>query len=125
MQGVVVGLLIAIGVLMLITLGVVCLTAAVLIDRTKQIADIPAKLNTLAMQMNMSYGPDMPQAPIFRSMDGRYEASSLDELIAKMQADPTSGLTPGDAEDLRKMFEGLTSDDDDDDLEDWQKKGKK
>lgn len=130
MSNAVLALLIVNTVLVLTTLTVVCVAMAVLLDRTKHHAGIPPMIATMIQLMSNPFDGDGHMMhdgppPIFRSMDGKYTANSLEELISKMQADPNSGLTDADAEDLRNMFNGLTEDmDDDDDLEDWQK-GKK
>ncbi len=59
-------------------------------------------------------------ATIFRSLDGKHVANSLEELLEKMSSDPSTGLTFKDAASLRKFFEQITQDseplDDDDDI---------
>lgn len=126
MQGAVVGLLIVNTALLFLTLCGVIGGMVVLLDRTKHLSNIFPILATLIQFLNGEMGdPSMSgPGPIFRSLDGKYTASSLEELISKMQADPNSGITSADIEQLRNMFNGLTDDmdDDDDDLEDWQKK---
>lgn len=68
--------------------------------------------------------PDIKQAlasgnVIFRSIDGKHVANSLEELMEKMSSDPDSGITFKDAALLRKFFEQITQDseplDDEDD----------
>lgn len=58
----------------------------------------------------------------FRSKDGKYSAPSLEELVEKMMADPTTNINPTDLESLKKVFEQISGnilfDDFDDDEED-------
>lgn len=125
MEGVVLGFLIVSNFLLLVLIVGIFL----LLDRTKHMSQVPAMLATVIQFLNSSPYPDEMMGgpgPIFRSLDGKYTASSLEELISKMQSDPDSGITSADVDQLRNMFNGLTDDmdDDDDDLEEWQKKGK-
>ncbi len=131
MSNAVLGFLIVNTALLVILVGVVMVCLAVILDRTRHIAAIGPMLETVIQFISTGSTEEGGMGgppPIFRSMDGKFSASSLEELISKMQADPNSGLTERDAEELRNMFKGLSEDlgdDDDDDLEEWQKKGKK
>jgi hypothetical protein len=58
---------------------------------------------------------------IFRSLDGKYTASSLEELQEKMRNDPDA--TDEGKSDLDKLFNGEVDDDDDDEPDEkWKRK---
>jgi hypothetical protein len=110
----------------------------ILLDRTKHSSAILGELDTLDMLVSnihaiVSNQPinnqdqllDLNQ-PIFRSIDGKHTASSLEELLQKMQQDPSTNITPADADKLRNLFENLLNnedenDEDDDEKEPWKK----
>lgn len=115
----------------LVTFGVI------LLERTKHNSLMFAHLDTMDMLVSnihaiVSGGSDEitdisrdANTPIFRSLDGKYTASTLEELISKMQQDPSCNITPADTEKLREMFEGLLPDEDDDEPDDPDNKWKK
>lgn len=127
MEAVIIGLLI--GVL------VVCFAIAVggaaigfvLLDRTKTLPHISSQVDlieSLVVGGNMS----MPHDGAFRSIDGKHQAGTLEELIQKMRDDPPQ--FPDGSSPLNGLFNGEIDDEDDDDEEDeddenWKlKKGK-
>jgi hypothetical protein len=116
-------------------LGVVILVIIgfVLLERTSRIEQISYRmenvedyLRDLSSTVNEAQSNDDDGVPMFRSMDGKYVASSLEELIAMMQADPESSLNQqGDSPDnMNKFFDQLSGDSDDDPQEPWKKKKK-
>ena len=45
---------------------------------------------------------------IYRSADGKYEADSVDKLLMMMVNDPHSSVDPNDLEALKRIFEQIT-----------------
>lgn len=72
--------------------------------------DLSSEVNTASTQQQVS-------SPLFRSIDGKYTATSVDELIQQMMAD--SGITPKSSpEDLKRFFDKMSEGDEDEDDED-------
>ena len=73
------------------------------------------------MRDNQKSNKNGPKA-IFRTADGKYVAGSLKELFEKMTSDPHSPIDKGELEALKKIFDQISSeienDDDDEDDED-------
>jgi uncharacterized phage infection (PIP) family protein YhgE len=75
---------------------------------------------------------EAPMQAMFRSIDGRFEASTLEELMEKMMSDPNGPkMTQEDIDKLKEFFEQATDetdfevdDDDDEESEEGWKKGK-
>ena len=55
---------------------------------------------------------------IFRTADGKYVAGSLKELFEKMTSDPHSPIDKSEIEALKKIFDQISSDIENDDDED-------
>jgi len=58
---------------------------------------------------------------VWRSADGKYEASSFEELLTKMTNDPNSPLTADEIESIKSIFDKILGESDDPEKEDWQK----
>jgi hypothetical protein len=122
MDAVIIGLLI--GVLVVCVGIAVCVAAIgfVLLDRTKTLPHISSQVDLIE---SLVVGGQMPMGGhaegVFRSIDGKHTAGSLDELIDKMRSDPPDfpdGMNP-----LDNLFDGnIDDDDEEDDEEDWRKK---
>jgi hypothetical protein len=84
-----------------------------------------------------SYQEGFPAGPrwagnmTFKSMDGKYQAASMPELLKKMIDDPNSGFNSQQIEDLKKLFERLVGEtpdqdfdrnDEEDDPDSWRSK---
>lgn len=71
--------------------------------------------------------PGMNGKILYKSIDGKHAAASLEELFEKMSQDPESGIKASDLDALKSLFEQITKDiepidsDDDDEKEDWQR----
>ena len=50
----------------------------------------------------------------YQSSDGKYRASSLEELLEMMTSDPDSNIPKNDVDALKRIFEQISSPDDDD-----------
>jgi len=76
---------------------------------TTLIENITDKLN--------SRGPFGMMGTMYKTMDGKYAASSLEELVDKIKADGNEDnyLSSDELEELRRMFDDDGDDDDDDD----------
>jgi hypothetical protein len=61
--------------------------------------------------------PSMPKT-MFRSTDGKYTADSMEKLLMMMANDPGSGIDPNDIEALKRLFEQISKEVDDDDEDD-------
>jgi hypothetical protein len=123
------GLLIAITVLCslgVLLLGFLVVVGVVLLDRTRHLIPMISQMDAiegavLGGAMDFPNGEPMVGPGIFRSIDGKHTASTLEELIDKMNGDPTS---KGNVSDLDSLFNGNVDDDDDDEPEENWKKGK-
>lgn len=97
----------------------------ILIDRTKTHLTDHDRLQTLETYVANIYDilrSEEENAGMFRSMDGKYTANSLEELIQKMAAGGEIDIDPNDPEQLKKFFEDLTKDEDgDDEDKPWEK----
>lgn len=122
----------AVSILGLLGIGVLVTIGFVLLERTSRIEQISYRLENvedylrdLSSTVNEAQSNDEGTS-MFRSMDGKYVASSLEELIAMMQADPESSLNQSgeSPENLKKFFDQLSNDSDDDEQEPWKKKKK-
>jgi len=54
----------------------------------------------------------------YRSADGKHQADSVEELLMKIASDPGTGVDPGDLEALKRIFEQIGKDIEDDDDDD-------
>lgn len=111
------------GILILVIVGFILLERTSRIEQMNyRLENVEDYLRDLSSTVNdaQTGGED---TPMFRSLDGKYSAASLEELIAMMQADPDSPINKGgdSAENLKKFFDQL-SDNDDDEQEPWKKK---
>ena len=63
---------------------------------------------------------------VFRTQDGKHVAPSMDKLIEKLKNDPNySEMNDSDMDELRRLFEDNTDDDDEDEpKEPWKGEGK-
>jgi len=113
--------------------GLICLTiiGVLLLERTSKMDQLLFRMETietylrdLSSTVNDAQLQGSP-TPVFRSIDGKYEASSLEELIQMMQANgegPASVDTRNMTEDqMRKFIDSIQLDDDDEDTEPWKK----
>lgn len=57
---------------------------------------------------------DSAGSKVFKSRDGRFTASSIEELFQKMATDPQSTINPHDIESLKNFFEQILTEDTDD-----------
>lgn len=118
--------------LILTVCGFVVLGAGIMIllDRTSQIGYLAHRLELVEeylrdLSSEVNNAQESQGQAVFRSVDGKYSANTLEELIAKMSADPESGINADSAEGLNNFFEQLDNDEDDDDeKEDWKKRRK-
>lgn len=119
---------IAIAAVMLVLLvgfgvvGILC----VLLDRTKTHVTDQERLQVIETYVTNIFdllSTENENHGAFRSMDGKYVANSLEELIQKMAAGGDIDIDPNDPEQLKKFFEDLTQDDDDEeDDKPWESK---
>lgn len=119
-----VGVLALLGVLVLVIIGFILLERTSRIEQMNyRLENVEDYLRDLSSTVNEAQSGGEEGTPMFRSIDGKYAASSLEELIAMMQADPESELNKGgdSSENLKKFFDQL-SDNDDDEQEPWKKK---
>jgi hypothetical protein len=114
-----------VGLLVLLGIVSVCLNF-ILLDRTNHFSDIQHRLQTMddsiadinnILNLDMGGGSSSP----YRSIDGKYSAASLEELVQKMAQGGDIDIDPNDPELLKKFFEQLTEEQDDDDEEDEKK----
>jgi len=118
-----VGVLALLGVLVLVIIGFILLERTSRIEQMNyRLENVEDYLRDLSSTVNEAQSGGEDGTPMFRSIDGKYAANSLEELIAMMQADPESELNQGgsSSENLKKFFEQLS--DDDDEQEPWKKK---
>lgn len=89
-----------------------------------QISDMEESLNDVLSDVQSNNGNMMPPPGgkiVYRSADGKYTANSPNELLEKMINDPSSGINPNDVESLKRFFERMSLDDDDDESEEWKR----
>lgn len=118
-----VGVVTLLGILVLVVIGFILLERTSRIEQMNyRLENVEDYLRDLSSTVNEAQGGGEDNVPMFRSIDGKYAAHSLEELIAMMQADPESELNKGgdSSENLKKFFDQLS--DDDDKQEPWKKK---
>ncbi len=74
-------------------------------------------LNSATVEMEKQQQQQGPQGffQVFRTQDGKHIAPSFDKLIEKMKSDPDyQKITEKDMEELRRLFEDNSNDDEDD-----------
>jgi hypothetical protein len=74
-------------------------------------------LNSATVEMEKQQQQQGPQGffQVFRTQDGKHIAPSFDKLIEKMKSDPDyQKITERDMEELRRLFEDNSNDDEDD-----------
>jgi hypothetical protein len=95
-----------------------------LILNASKIDNIIHRLDELQKYMHHIFtdANNVPQQQLWRTADGKYTASSFEELLAKMANDPDSSLTEDQVQTLKDIFGKIlrdTSKEDDDDIEEW------
>ena len=109
----------------LFTVGM-CVGTMLLISRdTNKISEILSRvwsIETNVSELTSAVRSDISSAPTtWQSADGKYQASSFEELIAKMAADPNSGLAQEDIDAINRIFGQISHDDSEDDGDSWKK----
>ena len=106
-------------------------------SENERLANIEHYLKELSEEVETQVSPDSSEMKMFHSVDGKYHASSLPELIKMMMQDPENGIPQGaDPSDPKVIQEFLNSinsepqfdeeyddDDDDDPADRWKNKG--
>lgn len=96
--------------------AVISIIALLIYEKISNIPMILTKVDNMAnllTELNAIAQGD--SAPRYKSADGRYAADSMEELISKMANDPESSLTDDDVEALKKIFEQIIDEEEDDD----------
>lgn len=90
---------------------------------TKQLDWISSVLDTV-VEGNLNENPESSPSTgdLYQSADGKYSANSFEELIRKMADGGDINLDPNDPEILKKFFENINNQDEDDDGEEECKK---
>jgi hypothetical protein len=98
-----------------LVIGIVLLILGfVILERLKKIESTGDEIS--------SYLDSDPQDGEFRSVDGKYSANTLEELVQKMALGGELDLDPNDPDLLKKFFEELSNEDDGDEEEKpWEK----
>ena len=77
------------------------------ISTTIQINHLENSMND-ALNEQMEANARTPHGrTIYRSADGKHEASSVEELLLKIASDPGTGIDPNDVEALKRIFEQI------------------
>lgn len=124
-------LLIVLNVLVIVCFGVLFIGILIIARETMKMPEIISRLlniESLTQQLVSDVGFEMSsigKPTVFRSADGKYEASSFEELLQLMSGDPNSSLTKEDLDTIKALFQKFLQDqqdDDDDPPEDWKKR---
>lgn len=118
-------ILLALNILILLLSGfALCITGAmlyVILERTAHITSLGYRLESIEDLLRENIGSSDNSSTsdgsqqVFRSMDGKYTANTLEELIKKMAEDPSSGIVLDGPDGMQKFLDELKSDDEDDD----------
>lgn len=126
------GLLLQLVMALFLSVQFVCIlvllvAAFITLDRTRRIPVVEERLQTVEeylaglseeVNIGMGEGQGMEGAPmVFRSLDGKHTAGSLEELMEKMANDPDSGIDGQDVEALREFFRKIIAEESEDDEE--------
>jgi len=86
-----------------------------LVSRLVNVERITSKL---AEDVNSEIGPGTER---WRSADGRYEASSFEELLSNMATDPDGPLDQDEIDAIKSVFEKIMKNNNDEPKNDWEK----
>ena len=122
---------ISIDTLFLIMFGLICisfLASIIVIRDTAKIPDISSRLirmehvlnqlfmHTQLRELSQPMDSQPPGRIMFKSPDGKHSARTPEELIQKIMDDPEYNIHPKNQDGLRKFFEELMREDEDDDF---------
>ena len=89
---------------------------------TEQINNVERTFNQALIEheKNESNLPPPGGKSIWTTRDGKYTGESIDDLLEKMAGDPSYGITKEDLDALKRFFEQISNDPDENDNEDIQ-----
>jgi hypothetical protein len=90
----------------------------ILLERTKEQNPSTPMVTTGYTDTAQSF----PGPGLYRSMDGKYSANTLDDLVQQMVDDGQIDPNSGEPEELRRFFENLSNEDEEDDDDDEEDK---
>lgn len=124
------------GALVLLGLGVLIGIGVMLLERTKVAITVSQSSDERLNAIEQFLAAEFPggEAPIiYKSADGKYTGSSLEEVMDKMANDPDTPLNESDINSIRHLFENFgfespkafdpSKEDDDEDDEPWKRGG--
>jgi hypothetical protein len=75
-----------------------------------QLNHMETSFNDVLKEQQFNRG--LPQGRVlYKSLDGKHTAATIEELFEKISNDPSSGINAADLEALRKFFEQISRDD--------------
>ena len=86
---------------------------------------VESMLMRLVADVDAEIGTDDKTPEIWKTADGKYTATSFEDLIGMMASDPSGPLSPDEVNAIRSIFEkilGEKDEDDDQDKDNWKKK---
>jgi hypothetical protein len=121
-------------VLLMLGFGsILCLILFLSRDTTKipellaRVSNIEELVEQLAAEVSAEIGE--PLREFWKTSDGKYTATSFEELLSNMASDPNGPLSQEELDAIRSIFDKIAgessdSDEDDEDVEPWKRKRK-